>query len=115
MRPIVVKSHFIIPTVYDLNREIGKAAALFLAGGTGERARDEVGSAVNRDGLALWESGGEAAVSQSRWTQAGTRERGKTAAPQSLALAVGTWEARRRHSLTRGTWWRRQAISIGLV
>ena len=41
----------------------------------------------------------------------GTAEkaRGKGASRDSLALAVGTWEAKQWQLLTIGTWWRRQA------
>ena len=36
MRPIIVKSH-LFPQFIDLNREIGKAAAVTIAVGTGEK------------------------------------------------------------------------------
>ena len=64
----------------------------------------EASSAVNHGGLVHRERDGAATVSQLRWTWAGTQERGEVMARQLLALAVGTWEAKRRQSLTIGTW-----------
>ena len=83
---------------YPLKREIGKPAAVTSSWYWG---KSEVGSQSRW--AATWGESEVAAVGQSWWTWAGTLERGETAAQQSLMLAVGTWEARRRQSLTIGT------------